>query len=411
MGKTYIFCRFWSGFTTQFPYERFNDLDKDQLKNELWAAADAEGPSEEAINESLTDRSRRLLDCSVVRDAPRVRPAAPSERKLTPQMQQWAVDRTARRTPNGSKDRRSDVLLVRKLQWMGWLTGPICWSWAFAKQHIVAVAPTEAVATTVAQALGSKYRDNITGPHFGVIVAESVSQAQQLLFDQEAAQNQMSATVRDNATSLAELTRCVIDLLERACLPADQGGDDDKDYAPALQILNRYTKALQIIYDTGRKMESQPSTYAGQGETAIRDLLITTLGSHFQNVCGERFNKAGKTDIFIEEQGESVLIAECKIWSGPKSYLDAIDQLLGYIRWRDARAAVILFANTKEIGPVLKHIKSATSTHHAFVKAEASDRPGWYCFELRQNNDPVQSVRLAVLCFHFPQGQDADVSR
>lgn len=214
-------------------------------------------------------------------------------------------------------------------------------------------------------------------------------------------------------TSAIELWR---NELQFALAQAEQakdgaGKDDDEGYVPASQILNRYTNALQVIYETGRKMESHPPAYAGKGETAIRDHLITVLAGHFEHVCGERFNVKGKTDIFIEEKKESVLIAECKIWRGPRSYLDAIDQLMGYIRWRDARAAIILFATTNEIGPVLKHIQSATPTHHAFVKEDVSDRPGWYCFELRQNNDPAQSVRLAVLCFHFPQGQNADASR
>jgi hypothetical protein len=149
-------------------------------------------------------------------------------------------------------------------------------------------------------------------------------------------------------------------------------------------------------------MESLPSTYAGKGEIAIRDHLISVLRSHFEHVCAERFNKGGKTDIFVEEQGKTVLIAECKIWDGSKSYSDAIDQLLGYLRWDDAQAAVFMFVRTKHMGSVIEQIGSATPRHGAFVAASDSEHRGWYNFDFRLNNDPAQPVRIAVLCFHFP---------
>lgn len=197
--------------------------------------------------------------------------------------------------------------------------------------------------------------------------------------------------------AFADWLRKAVELLE-----SEQANDANKGDMAEAAIQNQFSKALSIVYETGKKIESHPSTYAGRGETEIRDLFIAALSGHFQSVCGERTNCAGKTDIFIEEHGESVLIAECKVWAGSKGYIGAIDQLLSYLRWRDGRVAVLLFANTKEIGPVLEQIESATPSHPAFVRAQGSERPGWYNFELRRNNDSAQGVRLAVLCFHMP---------
>jgi hypothetical protein len=166
--------------------------------------------------------------------------------------------------------------------------------------------------------------------------------------------------------------------------------------------LELFQRAVEIVYRTGQTMETLPSTYVGKGEVAIRDHFISVLRSHFDHVCGERFNRTGKTDIFIEDQKVAVLVAECKIWSGEKSYLDAIDQLLSYLTWRDAMAAVFLFAQKKEFGSVLQQVESATRTHRSFVKPLSDPAGGWYEFELQQNEDPAQTVRLAVLCFHFP---------
>lgn len=46
----------------------------------------------------------------------------------------------------------------------------------------------------------------------------------------------------------------------------------------------------------------------------------------------------------MNEKGEPVLIAECKLWKGEKLLLDAIDQLLNtYVNWRDEKIALIIF--------------------------------------------------------------------
>jgi len=36
-----------------------------------------------------------------------------------------------------------------------------------------------------------------------------------------------------------------------------------------------------------------------------------------------------------------VFIAECKIWEGKKRFSEGVDQLLGYLTWRDTKAAMI----------------------------------------------------------------------
>jgi len=84
-------------------------------------------------------------------------------------------------------------------------------------------------------------------------------------------------------------------------------------------------------------MERHPSTYAGKGEEALRDDLLATLSTHFPGATAETFNKTGKTDLLIRHENENGFVAECKFWSGSKSYHDAIGQLLGYLTWRDRR--------------------------------------------------------------------------
>ena len=50
------------------------------------------------------------------------------------------------------------------------------------------------------------------------------------------------------------------------------------------------------------------------------------------------FNRSGKTGILIRADNHNVFTPECKIWTGPRKFEQAIDQLLGYLAWRDTKA-------------------------------------------------------------------------
>ena len=63
----------------------------------------------------------------------------------------------------------------------------------------------------------------------------------------------------------------------------------------------------------------------------------------------------GKTDIITKApDNSSIFIAECKVWRGEKVFMEAIDQLLGYVTWRDTRTAIILFVKKGEISDVIE---------------------------------------------------------
>jgi len=72
------------------------------------------------------------------------------------------------------------------------------------------------------------------------------------------------------------------------------------------------------------------------GETRIN-------GQYEGQATGATFNFEGKTDILLRVDGKNAFIAECKFWTGEKQFLETIDQLLGYLSWRDTKAAILLF--------------------------------------------------------------------
>lgn len=177
----------------------------------------------------------------------------------------------------------------------------------------------------------------------------------------------------------------------------------DKAFTPQPTLAQTtYQDILSIIHDTGVAMERHPSTYATKQEEDLRDFLLMTLCTHYPNTTGETFNKKGKTDILVRYEAANAFVGECKFWNGLKAFYETIDQILGYLTWRDSKAAIVCFVNNKELGPVLEQISDGTPKHPCFVRFESKRSEGWAQYEFRLQSDPTRNVHLAVLCFHFP---------
>lgn len=119
---------------------------------------------------------------------------------------------------------------------------------------------------------------------------------------------------------------------------------DDAQYEAALEVLRRERNAL----------ERSPRTSSKMGEEQIRDLLLVHLNGHFEGqAAGEVFNNTGKTDILVRVEDRHIFIGECKIWKGPKTIPDTLDQLLKYLTWRDTKAALLLFIRSGVPGEIM----------------------------------------------------------
>ena len=121
-------------------------------------------------------------------------------------------------------------------------------------------------------------------------------------------------------------------------IPADPGIAD-----------RSYEQILLAIRNQGRQFERAAATYAMHDEEGLRDIIWGNLSTHFgKDVNAEAFSRAGKTDIRIEEDGRAAFIAECKVWNGAKELQNALVQLLGYLRWRDCKTALIVFNKNRD---------------------------------------------------------------
>lgn len=180
----------------------------------------------------------------------------------------------------------------------------------------------------------------------------------------------------------------------------------EKDFKPEPALDdNNYKKILKIINDVGKNFERLPSTYKGKGEEDIRDHILLILDPNFElgSAGGETFNKIGKTDISLRYDSSVVFVAECKYWKGEKTYLKTIDQLLGYLTWRNSKVAVINFVQNNEFSDVLEKVKISTKTHPNYLKELNSNDETWFNYKFHLNGDRNRELDLAVISFHLPK--------
>jgi hypothetical protein len=126
---------------------------------------------------------------------------------------------------------------------------------------------------------------------------------------------------------------------------------DEKEYQYILQILN----SMSLV------IERSPTSFASLDEEAIRDHFLIQLNGHYEGgATGETFNAAGKTDILIRVENKNVFIAECKFWRGQKAFDEAIDQLLGYLTWRDSKCAILVLTNKVTVRQKMHEVMKST---------------------------------------------------
>lgn len=165
-----------------------------------------------------------------------------------------------------------------------------------------------------------------------------------------------------------------------------------------------YGDILQMIHDVGKEFERLPSVYGGKEEEHLRDHFLMMLEPNFEgSATGETFNKTGKTDILLRHEGSNVFIAECKFWRGQKSFLATITQLLGYLTWRDSKAAVIMFVPNKEFTTVIQTAKECINQHTNYIRAVSEKDETWLNYEFHLDGDRNRVVKIAVMFYHTPK--------
>lgn len=167
-----------------------------------------------------------------------------------------------------------------------------------------------------------------------------------------------------------------------------------------------YKEILKHIYSLCKEYERHESIYKGKHEEDLRDLIVPSLNSVFigTNSTAETFNRKGKTDIITKAPDNSnIFIAECKIWHGEKLLLEAIDQLLGYVTWRDTRTALILFVMNSGVIDVIEKAKFTITQHTCYAGYKGQTEDSSFSYIYHTKDDPQSHIALELMIFHFPE--------
>ena len=174
-----------------------------------------------------------------------------------------------------------------------------------------------------------------------------------------------------------------------------------------------YERILHFIRHQGRTFERTPGTYALHDEEGLRNIILAQLNGHFEGAAmGEVFRGSGKTDICIETDNRAAFVGECKLWTGPASLTGALDQMLGYLTWRDSKASVIVFnTRNRNFSKILPSIPDSIRDHGLFVRDLSCEETGEWRVLMRSEEDEGRRVTVHVFLFDLYQAPDTGKGR
>lgn len=169
-----------------------------------------------------------------------------------------------------------------------------------------------------------------------------------------------------------------------------------------------YEHIIEVIVAMARGMERTAGDYATWDEEKLRDALLVILNTHYTGgATGESFNRNGKVDILVRVSDRNVFVGECKWWTGAKSFAgedadqSALDQLLSYTTWRDAKLALAIFVGNQQLSPVINGAQAKLEERKdvSLVRAEGEGQ-----LRAKVKLPSGGEGDLAVVFVHLPKG-------
>ncbi len=165
-----------------------------------------------------------------------------------------------------------------------------------------------------------------------------------------------------------------------------------------------YEAILRTMHQMTLVVERSPGVFAVADEETIRTHFLVQLNGQFEGAAtGETFNGIGKTDILIRVEGKNVFIAECKFWKGPDGLNKAIDQLMGYMSWRDTKCAVVVLVRDTEMSTVLQKMPEVVRAHALFKREVPVSEETWFRAVLQHPGDRNREAIVTFMAFHVPR--------
>lgn len=191
---------------------------------------------------------------------------------------------------------------------------------------------------------------------------------------------------------------------KRRTRPARRPAVETGEYKPEPILEEKeYQHILEILKSMSLVIERNPSSFALLDEESIRDHFLLQLNGHYEGgATGETFNASGKTDILIREENKNVFIAECKFWHGQKAFGEAVDQLLGYLTWRDSKCALLIFNRTKDSNAIRQKMHEAMESLPEHRKTESHQPNGESRYVLVKESEPGKEIIVTTQLYDIP---------
>jgi hypothetical protein len=159
-----------------------------------------------------------------------------------------------------------------------------------------------------------------------------------------------------------------------------------------------YEYILKVLRHQSRSFEQTPSAYRKLDEEELRDVFLSSLNTPFEgDAAGEFANRAA-------------FVGECKVWGGPKVANDALDQLLGYLTWRDCHTALVLFNKTvKGFKTLQDGMQSLIAEHPRFQSHAEAGQPGEWRAVFNAKGDDARLITVHL--FLVDLSSDATVQQ
>ncbi|MEM9633811.1 MAG: hypothetical protein AAGA50_20950 [Pseudomonadota bacterium] len=165
-----------------------------------------------------------------------------------------------------------------------------------------------------------------------------------------------------------------------------------------------YQHIMNVMDNMTHVMERSPKAFDTLGEEDIRTHFLFQLNGQYEGqATGETFNYSGKTDILIRVEDKNIFIAECKFWRGEQSLLKTIDQLLGYLSWRDAKTALVVFNPNKNFSEMINTAVEAVKAHSNYKSGPSKEAETRYRYVMKSKSDPEKEIIMTMMLFDVPR--------
>ena len=197
----------------------------------------------------------------------------------------------------------------------------------------------------------------------------------------------------------SEYGRRVLNPVKRQLLPIAHGYED-REVTYLIDELS-YEEILNAIKHIASTMERTPRSYRGMQEEDLRNAVLAGLNGMFLGrATGEAFRNNGKTDICIESENRAAFVAECKMWTGDKAVTEALEQLDGYLTWRDCKTALIYFVRRKDFMAILGKVEGVLKAISFLSGVQTRNVNEFQC-RMASKSCPGQIKAVRILLFNL----------